>query len=104
MDQVKATFFLPLHDNDGRDLGPEITAVEDRCFEAFGAWTLVGYFQGTWRMNTGEKKLDTSAVYMVALTEEQLPQLETMLLAFKKKTTQESILLEIERNVDIRFL
>jgi hypothetical protein len=46
MADVKATFYLPLKDNDGRSLTAEISAVEDACFEAFGAWTLTGYFQG----------------------------------------------------------
>ncbi len=30
MAPVKATFFLPVKDNDGRDLGSEIAAVEVR--------------------------------------------------------------------------
>ncbi len=50
---VKATFYLPLHDNDGRDLYAEIQAVEDECFVAFGVWTQVGFFKGAWRMESG---------------------------------------------------
>jgi len=42
MADVKATFCLPLKDNDGRTLAAEIGLVEDACFEAFGAWTLTG--------------------------------------------------------------
>jgi hypothetical protein len=40
MKHVKVTFFLPLKDNDGRDLSREIGEVEDECFLEFGAWTL----------------------------------------------------------------
>lgn len=36
MRSVKATFFLPLRDNDNRDLSGEISEVEDACFLAFG--------------------------------------------------------------------
>ena len=104
MSQVKVTFFLPIRDNDGRDLSIEISEVEERCYEAFGAWTLIGYFKGTWRMATGERKLDTSVVYMVAINEKQIVDLETILKNFKKKTTQESVFLEIERNVEIRLV
>jgi hypothetical protein len=78
--------------------------VEDACFEAFGAWTLTGFFQRVWRMKTGERKMDTSAVYMVVLGEDKLPQLEEIIRSFKAKTQQESIFLEVEHNVDVRFL
>ena len=62
MASLKATFYLPLKDNDGRDLSADISLVEDSCFEVFGAWTLTGLFQGVWKMKSGERKMDTSAV------------------------------------------
>ena len=104
MTDVKATFYLPLKDNGGRSLAAEIGGVEDACYAAFGAWTLTGYFQGVWRMKTGERKMDTSAVYTIILAEERLPELEAVLRAFKARSRQESIFLEVERNVDVRFL
>jgi hypothetical protein len=55
-------------------------------------------------MKTGERKMDTSAVYMIVVGEERLPELETILRSFKAKTQQEAIFLEVERNVDVRFL
>ena len=64
---LKATFYLPLKDNDGRDLSGEIAQVEEACFLDFGAWTLSGYFKGVWRLQSGEQKVDTSAVYTVVL-------------------------------------
>ena len=102
MEHVKATFFLPLRDNDGRDLSREIGEVEDECFLEFGAWTLSGNFKGVWRMETGERKIDTSAAYMVLLPKDQLATLEEILRRFKAKTTQEAIFLEVEHNVDFR--
>jgi hypothetical protein len=104
MADVKATFYLPLKDNDGRSLAAEIGEVENSCYEAFGAWTLTGFFQGVWRMKTGERKMDTSAVYMIVLGEERLAELEAILRGFKSKTQQESIFVEVEHNVDVRFL
>ena len=101
---VKATFFLPLRDNDGRDLGEEIGTVEDECFLAFGAWTLSGYFKGVWRMESGERRIDTSAAYMVIVEEGDIAELEEILRRFKAKTTQEAIFLEVEHDVDLRLL
>jgi len=104
MKLIKATFFLPLRDNDGRDLSPEIGEVEDECFLVFGAWTLSGYFKGAWRMESGEKKIDTSAAYMLVLPEDQIGELEEILRRFKAKTTQEAIYLEVEHDVDLRMI
>lgn len=101
---VKATFFLPLADNDGRSLEAEITAVEDECFVAFGAWTLSGYFKGAWRSDTGERQLDTSAAYTVLLPAERVPELEAILRRFKAGTKQEAIYLELVREIDLRYL
>lgn len=101
---VKATFFLPLRDNDGRELSEEISAVEEECFLAFGAWTLAGFFKGVWRMESGERHVDTSAAYMVILEENQLDELEAILKHFKSRTTQEAIFLEVEHDMDLRLL
>ncbi len=101
---VKATFFLPLTDNDGRSLEAEIAAVEDECFLAFGAWTLSGYFKGAWRSDTGERQLDTSAAYTVLLPAERVPELEAILRRFKARTTQVAIYLELVQEIDLRYL
>jgi hypothetical protein len=102
--QVKATFYLPLKDNDSRDLSEEIAQVEEACYLAFGAWTLSGYFKGVWRMQSGERKVDTSAVYTIVLPKGRVRALEVILKTFKAKTQQEAIYLEIEHDVDVRFL
>ena len=104
MKRVKATFFLPLRDNDGRELNDEIGEVEDECFLAFGAWTFSGYFKGVWRMESGERRIDTSAAYVVILDESALQELEAILKRFKAKTVQEAIFLEVEHDVDLRLL
>lgn len=104
MARVKATFYLPVKDNEGHDLQAEIAAVEDRCFEEFDGWTMSGYFRGTWRMQTGEQALDTSAVYQIILEEDELPKLEQILLGFKAQTSQEALYLEVDRDIEVRFL
>ncbi len=100
----RPTFFLPLRDNDGRDLSSEIGDVEDECFLTFGAWTLSGHFKGVWRMESGERKIDTSAAYVLVINEDQTDELEEILRRFKAKTTQEAIYLEIERDIDLRLI
>jgi len=104
MASIKATFYLPIKDNDGRDLSLEIAEVEDRCFEFFGAWTTVGHFKGVWRMDTGERRMDTSAVYVVVLENSRLPQLEEILRIFKSKAGQEAIYLEVQHHIDLRLI
>lgn len=104
MGLVKATFFLPQRDNGGRDLREEISGVEDDCFLAFGAGTFSGHFKGVWRIESGERRIDTSAAYMVIVDEGGLEELEEILRRFKAKTTQEAIFLEVEHDVDLRLL
>ena len=104
MAQIKATFYLPLADNDGRNLSAEISGVEDRCYEEFGAWTTAGFFKGAWRMKTGQIKVDTSAVYVLVIDDDRVPVLEGILSEFKSRTSQEAIYLEVERKADLRFL
>ncbi len=104
MAQIKATFLLPLKDNEGRDLAEEIGEAEAACFIALGAFTFSGYVKGTWRMETGERQQDTSALYWVVMDEKKLPELERILRHFKARANQEAIYLEIEHHVDVRFL
>lgn len=95
MADVKARFLLPLRDNDGRDLSVEIAHVEVQMYEAFGAWTQEGYYKGAWRMQTGERQVDTSPVYFLIVPERRLPDLESILRSFKAKTKQEGVYLEM---------
>lgn len=71
---------------------------------SFGGWTQSGYYKGAWRMETGDRKIDVSAVYSVILPASRVSELETILRAFKRRTLQEAIYLEVEHQVDVRFL
>lgn len=46
MAQVKLVFYLPLRDNDGRELKAEIDAVEMELVTRFGGWTLIAVVKG----------------------------------------------------------
>jgi hypothetical protein len=101
---AKATFFLPLIDNDGRELSAEQQEVRKQVFDLFDGWTFLGYVEGTFRMNDGTQSFDRCAAYLVVLDESRIVELESVLLAFKSKTLQEAIYLEIQRGGEFRFL
>jgi hypothetical protein len=50
---VKAIFYLPVRDNDGRRLTVEIEQAASEVYSRFGGWTLLGYYKGTFRMADG---------------------------------------------------
>ncbi|MFO0867151.1 MAG: hypothetical protein U0744_21350 [Gemmataceae bacterium] len=104
MADVKAIFYLPVRDNDGRTLMHEIARVRDELFRMFAGWTSLGYVKGAFRVADGSRSLDTSAAYMVVLDESRMNELESDLRNFKRQTTQEAIYMEVHRDIDIRFV
>src|SRR5688572_13151237 len=104
MAEVKAVFYLPLRDNDGRDLSNEIAWVQGELFIRFAGWTFHGFVKGAYQMKDGTRTLDESAAYFVVCDESRLGELEQLLRDFKGQTTQEAIYLEIHRDVEVRFL
>lgn len=104
MSTIKALFYLPLRDNDGRDLSTEIEAARDELFIRFGGWTFQGYMQGAFRMPDGTQSLDVNAAYVVVLDETRLPELEEILRNFRDEADQAAIYLEMQRDVEMRLI
>jgi hypothetical protein len=104
MAQVKALFYLPLKDLDGRDLAAEIDQIEDELYVRFAGWTCQGYVKGAYQMADGTQSLDESAAYFVMIEEARVSEIEAILRDFKDQTLQEAIYLEIQRDIDIRLL
>lgn len=104
MADVKALFYLPLRDNDGRELLNEIQALQVELFVRFAGWTFQGYVKGAYRMADGSQATDEHAAFVVVLNEDRLGELEDLLRDFKSQTLQESLYLEIQRDVDVRFI
>lgn len=104
MRQTKAVFLLPLRDNDGRDLSAEVRAAEDDLLRRFGRWTLMGVARGTYTMPDGTTAEDRSNEYAIVLEPDRVPELIGVVRAFKAKTKQESIYLELTPDVDIRYV
>src|SRR5205807_1566833 len=103
MAQVKALFYVPLQDNDGRDLALEIEALAVEVYARFDGWTFRGEVTGAYRMADGTLSIDVSGAYEVVLENSRISELEQLLRDFRSKTLQESIYLEIQRNLDVRF-
>ena len=104
MAQVKAVFFLPLLDNDGRELSAERGTVEDELFVLFVGWTFLGLVQGAYRMTDGTRSIDEHRAYAVMLDDSRLAELEDVLRRFKANTTQEAIYLEVQHNTEMRLI
>jgi hypothetical protein len=104
MAMVKAVFYIPLWDTDGRSLARETDELEVELFLRFGGWTFQGYVKGAYRMADGTRALDESGAYFVVFDEARVGELEQALRDFKGKTQQEAIYLEIQRDVDVRFI
>ncbi|MBX9581315.1 MAG: hypothetical protein K2X87_13480 [Gemmataceae bacterium] len=104
MARVKATFYLPIADNDGRDLEPGHEVVRQGVFAMCDGWTYPGDVNGAFRMADGSPSFDRSAEYIVVLDESQVGELVELLRAFKSFTLQEAIDLGIQRGVEFLFV
>jgi hypothetical protein len=101
---VKLTLLLPVRDNDGSDLDSAIKATRSALFDKFQGWTREGTVVGAYRMANGALKVDASEKYVVIVDESGILEVEGILRAFKARTTQEAMYLEIQRAVEIRFV
>src|ERR1017187_4850461 len=104
MAKVKAVFFIPTADNDGRLLDAEIKDLEMELTVTFTGWTCQGYVEGQYMMSDGTSTGDINASYFVVFEESRIQELMDILRAFKAKTLQEAIYLEIHRNVEFYFI
>ena len=104
MAKVKAVFFLPLRDNDGRDLDAEIKAVEVELYATVVGFTRSGDVTGAYQMADGSIAEDASREYFVVLDESRLDELKDVVRRFKAKTTQEAIYFEVQYNTVVDFI
>lgn len=104
MAQVKMVFYLPLRDNDGRELSTEITDAELELVTRFDGWTLVGVVKGMYTMADKTPVYDELNASAVVTDESRVAEVEGILRAFKAKTSQEAIYFEVQYNTDVRFL
>ena len=58
MGKVKTVFYIPISDNDGRNLDDEIDDLELALYIEFVAWTKNGMVTGTYQMPDGTRSDD----------------------------------------------
>jgi hypothetical protein len=104
MAQVKVVFFIPIKDNDGRELVTEKNDLEMELYLRFVGWTFLGIVQGAYRMEDGTRAIDEHRAYAIVLDESRIPEVEEVLREFKAKTTQEAIYLEVQYHVELRLV
>ncbi len=104
MAKLKAVFFLPLFDNDGRDLALEISDLEFEVFTSFEAFTRTGLVTGAYLMADGQRVHDELWSYFVVLDEARVPVLQEIVAGFKAKTNQEAIYFELQYNSVVTFI
>ena len=104
MAMVKATFFLPVRDNDGRSLRAEIRVLEDALFARFPGYTRMASVFGVFRMADGTKVKDRCRSYFLWLDEGELEVLKGIIRTFKSATTQEAIHFDVLYNTTVDFL
>ena len=100
MEKVKAVFYLPKLDNNGRSLKTEIKELEMELTLRFAGWTCQGYVTGHYRMADGSSAKDVNASYFVIMEKARIDELKELLHGFIKKMQQEAIYLEIQKEVE----
>src|SRR5260370_39254476 len=98
MGKLKALFYLPLKDNDGRDLRADIDDLRMELYAHFVGWTSLGYAKGAYRMPDGTQALDEHEAFVVILDPSRVGELEQVLREFRRKTLQAAIYLEIQHD------
>ena len=104
MATVKATFLLPVRDNDGRELISEIEETRSQLYMAFRAYTNEGFVHGSYEMPDGSEAADIHQKFTLLLDESRLHELEELIKGFKVKTIQETMYLEIQHGVELRLI
>ena len=107
---IKATFIIPAHDNNGRDLTDERICLEADLITAFGGYT--GYpIQGGWMPTSKSMAKEPGYCYFIAMEDNEgsvpltdLGKLRAILQCFKSQTLQESIYLDVSRDVEVEFI
>ena len=89
MAMVKATFLLPVHDNDGRVLRSGIREIEDALVFALGGYTRTKWLGGANDPAAAAMVKEQYLEYRLWIDEDKLEQLMEILGAFEAGTPQQ---------------
>jgi hypothetical protein len=91
----KCFFLLPTRYNDGREIPPPVmVGIFDELYLNFGAYSIGGIAEGTWRMEDGTKASDSSVQVWVIMDEEKVPLMKDLIKKFARILGQEKMLFE----------
>ncbi len=93
---IKCTFYLPTHDNDGREFPPgTIGTILDRLYNRFGGYTDHGTIGGTYKMDDGSQAVDRLRYIDVCCEPAGVEDLQAMVADFGRTLKQESMYFEV---------
>ena len=82
-------FVLPLTDNDGRPIDPEmIVDLQRKLLAEFGGFTIHPTSQGRWRSQEGRVYQEDVVVYEVAVPQEKIPALREVVSRLGRRLGQ----------------
>lgn len=94
--KVRASFMIPLYDNDGRQFSEEVMEhVRKTILGTFGGYTSDNV-QGAWINEEGRIFYDESIRYTITMEKEKVAELKEILVYFKELLNQEAMYLEVQ--------
>jgi hypothetical protein len=92
----KCTILLPLAYNDSTPIPPTVlTNIQDRLYDRFGGYTVVGRVTGAYRTDDGTRVNDESLVVWVAVPAERIDELRREAARICHVLRQESLYFEV---------
>lgn len=100
----KATILIPLTFNDGTSISLKtLEKIQDEIFVSFHGWTIEGVVKGAYRMQTGERKVESLQRISVYLASAEIEALEKMVAKWAELLGQEAMLLEVA-DFEVKFV
>lgn len=93
--KIKYLLLLPVRYNDGRSVAQEtMDRILDELFELADGYSVAGPVKGAYKMRDGLKQEDESLQVWVAVAEEDVSELRTLVAKIGKELGQETMYLE----------
>ena len=106
MEEPKAKYvlLLPLNTNDGAQVPRQVLLeMLEEMYVLAGGYSIAGTVKGAYRMSDGTKQEDDSLQVWIAVSEQDVPELEEMVAKFGKMLGQETMYLE-RTAATVRFI
>jgi len=95
MTKVKHVLLLPLNFNDGSRVPQDVlNQILDDLYVLAGGYYIAGEGDGAYRMQNGAKQVDRLLAVWIAVNEDEIPELKTLVGKIGTKLGQEEMYLE----------